>query len=85
MKMVREFVEQAESKGYQSMTKEAGKYAKEYGLQLQLNQYDKFTIRLRNRVNFKRASLKLTTYFRNLNHLVLWRYPVAKTKRVSNR
>ena len=53
MKMVREFVEQAESKGYQSMTKEAGKYAEEYGLQLQLNQYDKFTIRLRNRVNLK--------------------------------
>ena len=51
MKMVREFAEQAESKGYQSMTKEAGKYAEEYGLQLQLNQYDKFTIRLRNRVN----------------------------------
>ena len=36
MKMVREFEEQAESKGYQSMTKEAGKYAEEYGLQLQL-------------------------------------------------
>ena len=37
MKMVREFEEQAESKGYQSMTTEAGKYAEEYGLQLQLN------------------------------------------------
>ena len=31
MKMVREFEEQAESKGYQSITKEAGKYAEEYG------------------------------------------------------
>ena len=40
MKMVREFEEQAESKGYQSMTKEAGKYAEEYGLQLQLNYPD---------------------------------------------
>ena len=40
MKMVREFEEQAESKGYQSMTKEAGKYAEEYGLQLQLNHPD---------------------------------------------
>ena len=37
MRMVREFEEQAESKGYQSMTKEAGKYEEEYGLQLQLN------------------------------------------------
>ena len=37
MKVVREFEEQAESKGYQSMTNEAGKYAEEYGLQLQLN------------------------------------------------
>ena len=27
MRMVREFEEQAESKGYQSITKEAGKYA----------------------------------------------------------
>ncbi|PFX27618.1 hypothetical protein AWC38_SpisGene7684 [Stylophora pistillata] len=40
MKMVREYVEEAESKGYQSMTKEAGKYAEEYGLQLQLNYPD---------------------------------------------
>ena len=40
MKMVREFEEQAESKEYQSMTKEAGKYAEEYGLQLQLNYPD---------------------------------------------
>ena len=40
MKMVREFEEQAESKGYQSMTKEAGKYAEEYGLQLQLDHPD---------------------------------------------
>ena len=32
MKMVREFEEQAESKGYQSIMKEAGKYAEEYGL-----------------------------------------------------
>ena len=40
MKMVREFEEQAESKGYQSMTKEAGKYAEDYGLQLQLNHPD---------------------------------------------
>ena len=40
MKMVIEFEEQAESKGYQSMTKEAGKYAEEYGLQLQLNYPD---------------------------------------------
>ena len=40
MKMVREFEEQAESKGYQSMTKEAGKYAEENGLQLQLNHPD---------------------------------------------
>jgi len=38
--MVREFEEQAESKGYQSMTKEAGKYAEEYDLQLQLNYSD---------------------------------------------
>ena len=36
MKMVREFEELAEGKGYQSMAKEAGKYAEEYGLQLQL-------------------------------------------------
>ncbi|XP_067023905.1 uncharacterized protein [Acropora muricata] len=36
MKMLRESEEQAESKGYQSMTKEAGKYAEEYSLQLQL-------------------------------------------------
>ena len=34
MKMVREFEELAEIKGYQSITKEAGKYAEEYGLQL---------------------------------------------------
>ena len=40
MKMVREFEEQAESKGYQSMTKEAGEYAEEYGLKLQLNYPD---------------------------------------------
>ena len=40
MKMVREFEEQAEIKGYQSMTKESGKYAEEYGLQLQLNYPD---------------------------------------------
>ena len=40
MKMVREFEEQAESKGYQSMTKEAAKYAEEYGLQLQLKHPD---------------------------------------------
>ena len=40
MKMVREFEEQAESKGYQSMTKEAGKYGEEYGLQLQFNHPD---------------------------------------------
>ena len=40
MKMVREFEEQAESKGYQSMTKEAGKYAEEYDLQLQLKHPD---------------------------------------------
>ena len=40
MKIVREFEEQAESKGYQSMTKEAGKYAEEYGLQLQPNHPD---------------------------------------------
>ena len=40
MKMVREFEEQAESKGYQSLTKEAGKYAEEYGLQLQLKHPD---------------------------------------------
>ena len=40
MKMVREFEEQAESKGYQSMTKEAGNWAEEYGLQLQLNYPD---------------------------------------------
>ena len=40
MKMVREFEEQAESKGYQSITKEAGKYAEEYCLQLQLKQPD---------------------------------------------
>ena len=38
--MVREFEKQAESKGYQSMTKEAGKYAEEYGLQLQLKHPD---------------------------------------------
>ena len=40
IKMVREFEEQAESKGYQSITKEAGKYAEEYGLQLQLKHPD---------------------------------------------
>ena len=40
MKMVQEFEEQAESKGYQSMMKEAGKYAEEYGLQLQLKHPD---------------------------------------------
>ena len=40
MKMVREFEEQAESKGYQSITKEAGKYAEQYGLQLQLQHPD---------------------------------------------
>ena len=40
MKVVREFEEQAESKGYQSVTKEAGKYAEESGLQLQLNYPD---------------------------------------------
>ena len=40
MKMVREFEEQAESKGYQSITKEAGKYAEEYGLQLELQDPD---------------------------------------------
>ena len=40
IKMVREFEEQAESKGYQSMTKEAAKYAEEYGLQLQLKHPD---------------------------------------------
>ncbi|PFX18166.1 Tyrosine-protein kinase receptor Tie-1 [Stylophora pistillata] len=40
MKLVREFEEQAETKGYQSMTKEAEKYAEEYGLQLQLNYPD---------------------------------------------
>ena len=44
MKMVREFEEQAESKGYQSMTKEAGKYAEEYGLQLQLNHPDRVCV-----------------------------------------
>ena len=40
MKMVREFEEKAESKGYQSMTKKAGKYAEEYGLHLQLKHPD---------------------------------------------
>ena len=40
MKIVREFEEQAESKGYQSMTKGSGKHAEEYGLQLQLNHPD---------------------------------------------
>ena len=40
MKIVREFEEQAESKGYQSITNEARKYAEEYGLQLQLNHPD---------------------------------------------
>ena len=39
-KMVGEFVERVESKGYQSMTKEAGKYAEEYGPQLQLKHPD---------------------------------------------
>ena len=38
--MVREFEEQAENKGYQSMTKEARKYAEKYGLELQLNYPD---------------------------------------------
>ena len=40
MKMMREFEEQAESKGYQSMTREAGEYAEEYGLQLPLKHPD---------------------------------------------
>ena len=40
MKMVREFEDQAESKGDQSITKEAGKYAEEYGPQLQLKHPD---------------------------------------------
>ena len=40
MKMVREFEEQAESKGYRSITKEAGKYAEECGLHLQLQHPD---------------------------------------------
>ena len=40
MKIMREFAEYAESKGYQSMTKEVGKYGDEYGLQLQLNPPD---------------------------------------------
>ena len=40
MKMVREFEEQAESKGYQSMMKESGMYAEEYSPQLQLNYPD---------------------------------------------
>ena len=38
--MVREFEDQAESKGDQSITKGAGKYAEEYGPQLQLKHPD---------------------------------------------
>ena len=37
MKMVRDFEKHAESGGHQSLTKEAAKYAEEYGLQLSSN------------------------------------------------
>ena len=40
MKMVRNFEERAESVGHQALTKEAAVYAKEYGLQLQLEYPD---------------------------------------------
>ena len=46
-------------------------------------QYDRFTIPSYKPGKLKRA--RLTTNFKNLNHLILWRYPVEKTKRVSNR
>ena len=40
MKMVRDFEERAESVGHQALTTEAAVYAKEYGLQLQLEYPD---------------------------------------------
>ena len=40
MKMVRDFEERAESVGHRALTKEAAVYAKEYGLQLQLEYPD---------------------------------------------
>ena len=40
MKLVRDFEERAESVGHQALTKEAAVYAKEYGLQLQLEYPD---------------------------------------------
>ena len=40
MKLVRDFKERAESVGHEALTKEAAAYAKEYGLQLQLEYSD---------------------------------------------
>ena len=45
MKLVRDFEERAESVGHQTLAKEAAVYAKEYGLQLQLEYPDPVCVR----------------------------------------